>query len=209
MLTLNPFRREAPTCPGCSSRARIGRGRCLYCHAQVYIPILYFRMLWLLVVLSLAAIGTATFRRDHAGTWLLALLLAAIPLRLIFGILIVPWFELGAVRYSLPFPVWYVACCVTTLIYWEAWSWLHLGLGASKDEINENWDFFSVPLAWINSAFLIRSDKWPSDVIGIIMGNAFFYALGTFALYAGVRTRLNRNRAIRLNITDGKSEDEE
>ncbi len=61
-------------------------------------------MVWLLVVISMAAIGMATFRRDHAGTWLLALLFAVIPLRIVFGILIVPWFELGVVRYRLRFP---------------------------------------------------------------------------------------------------------
>jgi hypothetical protein len=81
-------------------------------------------------------------------------------------------------------------------------------LGASKAELNENWDFFSIPLGWINSAFVIRSDKWLSDVIGIIMANSVFPALVTFAVYMAVRARLNRNRAIRLNITDVGSEDE-
>jgi hypothetical protein len=98
---------------------------------------------------------------------------------------------------------------VFNIIYWQAWGWLHIALGASKDELNENWDFFSIPLAWINSVFLIRSDKWLSDVIGIIMGNSFFYAILTFALYKVVRTRLNRNRAILLNITDVESEDDQ
>jgi len=127
---------------------------------------------------------------------------------MIWGILIPPWIERGAFRAGLPFIAWYVGFSAMQIAYWTIWGWLHIGLSASKDELNENWDFFSVPLAWINSAFLIRSNKSLSDVFGIIIGNSFFYALGIFVVYTGVRARLNRNRAIRLNITDTDSVDE-
>jgi hypothetical protein len=205
----NPLRREVPVCPECKRIARIARGCCQWCGAEVRVPIAYFRWLGFLVLITLVALGTPTFNARHAGTWLLVLLFLAIPIRVIWGILIPPWIERGPFKPRLPFIVWYVSVCVMNIAYWTLWGWLHVGLGASKDELNDNWDIYSVPLAWVNTAFLIRSDKWLSDVIGIICGNSFFYALALFGLYTVVHARLNRNRAIRLNITDIESKDEQ
>ncbi|MBZ5664656.1 MAG: hypothetical protein LAO30_08650 [Acidobacteriia bacterium] len=181
----------------------------LWCDAEVHIPFVYFRWIWFLVLTTLVALGILTFNARHAGTWLLVLLFLSIPIRVIWGILIPPWIERGAFKAGLPFIAWYVTLCAFQIAYSLFWGWLHVGLGASKAELNENWDFFSIPLCWISSAFLVRSDKWLSDVIGIIVGNTFFEALGMFAVYTGVRARLNRNRAIRLNITDIEPRDEQ
>jgi hypothetical protein len=205
----NVLRREVPVCPECKRVARVARGRCLWCGAEVHIPVAYFRWLWFLVLTTLAVLGALTFRSRHAGTWLLVLLLLAIPIRFLWGIVVPPWFERGVFKAGLPFIAYYVSVCVLQVAYWSLWGWLHVGLGATKDELNDNWDVFSVPLAWINPAFLIRSDKWLSDVLGIIMGNSFFEALAFFVAYTAVRRRLNRNRAIQLNITDVESEDEQ
>ena len=205
----NPLRRELPVCPECRRAARVARGRCIWCGVQVHVPIAYFRWLWFLVVTTLTVVGALTFRSPHAGTWLLVLLLSAIPIRFLWGIVVPPWFERGPLKAGLPFIVYYVSVCALQIAYWSLWGWIHVGLGATKEELNDNWDIFSVPLAWINPAFLIRSDKWLSDVIGIIMGNSFFEALVLFLLYKGVHARLNRNRAIRLSITDTDSGDEQ
>lgn len=120
-----------------------------------------------------------------------------------------PWFECGTFKTGLPFVAYCVAVSFLQIGYWTLWGWLHIGLGASRDELNDNWDIYSVPLAWINPAFLIRSDKWLSDVSGTIMGNSIFEALVFFGLYTAVRARLDRNRAIRLKISDADSEDEQ
>jgi hypothetical protein len=203
----NPFRRETPKCPGCQRPAQIRRGRCAFCNVRVYIPRAYFRLIWLLVVVVLVATGAATYSRGHTGTWLLALLLSAIPLRIVFGFLIPPWFELGSIKYGLPFVLWYVAICVSNFLYWQIWGWSSLAL-VGKADARETMDFFSLPLIWISPSFYINSSRSFADVCGILFGNAFFYALATFVVYRVVNARLNRSRAIRLGISDADSEDE-
>jgi hypothetical protein len=109
-LMLNPLHRTVPVCPECGRTARIARGRCRWCDAEVYIPIAYFRWLWFLVATTLVGMGVLTFNAGHAGTWLLVLLVLAVPIRLIWGIVIPPWFELGSVKYGLP--LLRLVCCV-------------------------------------------------------------------------------------------------
>jgi hypothetical protein len=94
----NPLHREVPVCPECRRPACIRQGLCQYCGAEVYIPIAYFRWLWFLVLTTLAVLGVLTFRVNHAGTWLLILLFLAIPIRVLWGILIPPWIERGVSR---------------------------------------------------------------------------------------------------------------
>jgi hypothetical protein len=206
----NPFRRAVPRCPECGRPPRIGRdGKCLGCGERIYVPIAYFRWLWFLVFVTLVALAIPTFNGDHSGTWLLVLLVLAVPIRVIWGIIIPPWIERGAFKSEVPFIAFYGASCLMGIIYWTLWGWLHVGLGATKDELKDNWDIFSVPLGWIHPGFVIRSDKWLSDVFGTIMGNSFFGAVAIFFVYRVVRTRLNQNRAIRLDIADPNSKDGE
>src|SRR5262249_26228977 len=167
-----------------------------------YVPIAYFRLLWLLAFMTLGALGIPTFNSEHAGTWLLVLVLLALPSRMVWGLLVPPWIQRGVYKTGLPFIAWYFVASLTQFLMWSFWGWLHILLGASNAEMRENLDSFSLPLYWINSAFLIRPDKRFADVCGIILGNSFFYALVMFALYTGVHAKLNRNRAIQLNITD-------
>jgi hypothetical protein len=180
----------------------------VWCGTEIYVPVAYFRLLWLAVFVTMVALGAATFNSAHAGTWLLVLILLAVPVRMIWGILVPPWIERGVFKPRLPFIAWYVAVSLTQFVYWSLWGWLHILLGASKAELSENWDTFSLPLYWINSAFLIRPDKRFADVCGIILGNSFFYTLMLFALYSWVHAKLNRSRAITLSIMDPESEDE-
>ncbi len=205
----NPLHRELPVCPECKRIAGIVRGRCWCCGAKVHVPLAYFRWLWFLVVITLACLGSLTFNARHAGTWLLVLLFASVPIRLIWGALIPPWIERGSFKGDLPFIPYYLAICMIQIGYWTLWGWLHLGLGASKEELSDNWDMYSVPLAWINRSFLIRPDKWLSDVFGTIAGNSLFYAIIFFALYKAVSARLNRNRAIQLNLSEIEPRDEQ
>jgi hypothetical protein len=205
----NPLHRKVPRCPECERLARIAQGRCVWCDAQVYTPVNYFRWLWGLVWTTVGVLGALTFNATHAGTWLLVLLFSAIPIRIAWGILIPPWIEAGTSKNGLPFITWYWTVCVIQIITWTLFGGLQITLGASRSELNDNWDVVSVPLGWINSAFIVRPDKSLFDNFGIIAGNSFFPALATFLVYTAVRARLNRSRAIRINITDAEPKDEQ
>lgn len=205
---INPLKRNRPVCPGCKRPALIRLGRCCLCDAEVHFPAAYFRWLWFLTFLSLAGIGSFVLDSQHIGTWLLLLIILSLPVRIGWGFVIPPWLERGQYKNGWPFGFLYLAAFVTLFLEWTAWGWLHVGLGATRAELSENWFFFSIPLCWVSSKFLIRSDRWLSDAIGTILGNAFFYAVGAFALYRTVSSRLNRNRAIRLKITDSDPEGE-
>jgi hypothetical protein len=204
----NPFQRKPPVCPACKMPARIIRGSCSYCSAEVYVPLAYFRWIWLLAIAVLVVIGTITYDPDHPGGWLLWLICLSIPLRVVCGILIPPWFELGKFRSGIPFIFWYVAFIIFTFFYWQAWGWLSIVLRASRGDFADLMGIFSMPLCWVNSRFFIAPDRSFSDVCGILAGNSFFYALLVFLLYRGVHARLHANRVTRMNLAADGSEDE-
>jgi ammonia channel protein AmtB len=167
----------------------------------------YFRLLWLLTVVILGGAGAVTYSREHAGSWLLVLILTAIPLRVLLGVLLPPWFALGRPKSNLPFPVWYFSICLTMFLYWQFWGWSNLALGASQTEVAENLEFFSVPLCFASRSFLITPARTLPDVVGILFGNAFFYAIGMFIVYRAVHARLNRNRITQMNLSGADSDE--
>jgi hypothetical protein len=204
----NPLRRMKPVCPACKMSARIFRGRCSYCGAETYVPLAYFRWIWLLVIVVLIVIGTITYSHDHPGTWLLSLIFLSIPLRIVWSVLIPPWLELGRPKSGIPFLFWYVTCVTLAFLYWQAWGWLSIVLRASRGDFADLMGFFSMPLCWVNSRFFIAPDRSFSEVCGILAGNSFFYALLVFLLYRGVHARLHANRVTRMSLTPDSSEDE-
>ncbi len=206
---LSAYRRQIPLCPECRNPVRLFRGRCRNCGAAVHIPIAYFRMLWLLVLVTLAVAGMAAYSHEHPGAWLLALLCLAVPLRFVFGALVPPWFETGPGKDRLPFVSWYVFCCLFAFLYWQVWGWVHVLLGASKEEFGSAMGFFSMPLCWVNPRFFISTDRSFLDVCGILFGNALFGAILTFILYRGVHSRMRKNRVTQMNIEGGNSPDDE
>jgi hypothetical protein len=204
----NPLRRTMPVCPACKMSARIFRGCCAYCGAETYIPLAYFRWIWFLVIVVLIVIGTIADSHDHPGTWLLSLIFLSIPLRIVWSVLIPPWFELGRPKSGIPFLFWYVTCVTLAFFYWQAWGWLTILLRASRNDFNDMMGFFSMPLCWVNPRFFIAPDRSFWDVCGILAGNSFFYALLTFLLYRAVHARLRANRVTRMNLTADRSDDE-
>lgn len=82
-------------------------------------------------------------------------------------------------------------------------------LRASRDEIREGLDFFSLPLGWFSSGFVIHSQQRFADVCGVIFANAFFYAIPIFLLYHFGRFIIRRNRVTRMDLAAGSTSSEE
>jgi len=199
---LNPFRHRPPTCPECRSPARMLYGNCSYCSTQIHIPLAYFRWIWALVVTVLVAAGIPTYTEQHAGTWFLSLACTSLPLRIIAGYLIPPWFERGPVKLRLPFVGWYLTHFVFLFTYWTFLGWSHFALGASHRDIAELNAILSSPIGWINPAFFIVPSRSFADVCGILLGNSFFFAVATWFLYRGARFIMRRNRVTRINLSE-------
>jgi hypothetical protein len=205
----NPFRRQHPICPVCNMPARIFRGCCSYCEAEIYVPLLYFRWIWLLVVAALVVVGAITYNQVHPGAWLLGLVFLSIPLRIIFGLLVPPWFETHKLKSGIPFILWYVSFSIFLFIYWQVLGWTNILLGASRSEFNDTMGFFSMPLCWVNPRFFITPERSFLDVCGILAGNSFFFAVLAFVAYRAVHARLLANGITRMNLTTEVSKDEE
>lgn len=201
---LNPFQRVKPACPVCDSGSfeTGGHGilRCAGCGTDLHVPWAHDRWIWGLVVVALALIGSLTFSHEHAGAWLLMLIVGSIPLRVFAGRLIPPWLESGKQRSRLPFLFWYLIYAVGLPLYVLAMGWFHVLTGGSQGEISEFLVDISIPMAWISSDFLLDSNKSFFDVCGVILGNSFFYAAFSFAAWRGVRSRLKRNRVTAMNL---------
>ncbi len=197
----NPFHRSVPTCPACQFPLRLFRGGCAHCRAPLYIPSSYFRWVWLLVLAVLTALAIPTYTSEHAGTWFLELLLIALPVRLICGVLVPPPFECGQQRSKLPFVAWYVACCLMIFVYWTGFGWTHILLGASKDELRDNLNFFSLPLGMVSRGFVLAPQRTFVDVCGILLANCFFYARVLFLLHKFGAFLIRRNRVTRMDLS--------
>lgn len=78
-------------------------------------------------------------------------------------------------------------------------SWLAYRLGQSPGDVREATDMFSVPLAWVNSAFIITPARSLTAVFGIVFANCFFYAAALLAILRIVQSRL-RQRVTQIGI---------
>lgn len=209
----NPFKRNRPECPVCHHggfvRERFGSLMCGSCGIEVRIPDAYARRMWLLVLTALTVLAVPTYNHRHAGTWLLLLILTALPVRVFLGRLIPPWLEVGKPRSRLSFVVWCILMAVGMPLITIVWGWLHVLLGNRRELL----DFVvasSFPLAWISRDFLLDSNKSFFDACGVVLGNSFFYALWGFIAYRSMHAVMRRSRPTKINI-DGSSvgDDEE
>ncbi|GEM_PF-2896465 len=73
--------------------------------------------------------------------------------------------------------------------YGFAMSWLAYLLGQSPQDLREANEMVSIPLAWVNSAFIIRPTTSLSAVFGIVFANCFFYAAALLAILRFVQSR--------------------
>lgn len=70
--------------------------------------------------------------------------------------------------------------------------WCAYLLGHSPQDVREATDMFSMPLAFVNSAFLIRPTSSFAAVFGIVFANCFFYAAVLLAIVRIVQNRLHQ-----------------
>lgn len=208
----NPFRRVKPNCPVCGrpflAAREHGPLRCALCASQVYVPVAYARWIWFAESVVLSVIGIFTHNAQHPGIWILLLLLSAVPLRILLGILIPPWFQAKKDRFGFPFLLWYACFAITMPLSWIAMGWFLVLTGSSKSELQETLVALSLPLAWISSEFLLNPSKEFLDVCGVVLGNSFFYALATFLVWRAAHSVIHRNRVTAMNI-EGRAEDDD
>lgn len=70
-------------------------------------------------------------------------------------------------------------------------------------------EMFSTPLAWVNPAFLIRTNSTFLRALGIVFANTFFYAAILTALVTFVRNRMRRSSVLEMGIYGTIPKDEE
>ena len=87
--------------------------------------------------------------------------------------------------------IWFVLTFYL-VTYGFAMGWLAYLLGQSPQDLREANEMFSVPLAWMNSAFIIRPTTSLPAVFGIMFANCFFYAAALLAVLRFVQSRLRQ-----------------
>jgi hypothetical protein len=101
-------------------------------------------------------------------------------------------------------------CALTMYLYgFVMMGWEALIVGASKQELYEHLDLLSVPLGWVNRAFVIRPGRSFFAVCGIIICNSYLYALILLPIYKVVHNALRRDRVTQLGINQQSGEQED
>jgi hypothetical protein len=74
-------------------------------------------------------------------------------------------------------------------------------LGSSQRDLREIVDLWSLPLGWVNPAFIVRPERNFVAVLGIVAANSYFYTLGIMLTYEVVHGLLQRNRITQLSLS--------
>src|SRR5215471_7380216 len=87
------------------------------------------------------------------------------------------------------------------LAYGFIMGWGAFLTGSPAGEVRETVDMWSYPLAWANSAFIVRPDKSFVVVLGIVTANSYFYTLAVTLAFKVVHGILQRSRITELGIS--------
>lgn len=68
---------------------------------------------------------------------------------------------------------------------------------------------WSIPLGFVNHAFVIRPEKDLVEVIGIVSANAYFWTLGLVLIFKFVHIRMRHNRVTELALSGSSVEEED
>lgn len=200
------------TCPRCGEpidRRRLNEWVCPSCQARIGIAHSYQRCVDLLTFAWIVLLGIVTHRSASDGTWLLGIILSAIPFWIAFIVLVPPWLKQGSNQPRVTIVSSFLGAAMTIfLVEFLGFTAVILLLGSKRD-LQEHLDMLSWPLAWINPNFLITPDKALSDVCGVILGNSFFFGLLLFACYQAVRWAFRRARVQRLWLSGTNPTDDD
>lgn len=188
--------RNGPVCPECGVFVRFSRKQA--------------RRNALIAYSMLAVIGFLTYTPNVTGSWLLFLLLLGIPVRWVCGSFSQPELEIGVPQPRLTYTGAVIGCAFTIFaIEFVALVAMMMLVGGTGRDLQEQLEFLSVPLAWINTHFLLTRNSSFLDVCGVILGNSFFYGAVLYSCYFFVRRAFHRSRVTQISISDGSIEDED
>jgi hypothetical protein len=191
--------------------ACIWQGQCIYCGTEIYIPVAYYRWLWVLTIAIVAVLGIGTYNPAPSGTWFLILLLLLVLARLLLGILIPPWVERGIPKEHVSFSLLYIAFSTVLLMECILLGVAHFVLGGSENEVREMLQAATAPLGLVHPAFWLTSARNFADWSGIFLANSLVDTVVLYSLYVAVHRVLERGKYIQIEIngTESDSEDEQ
>lgn len=204
-------------CPACTRLVHLVVNRetgllcCPECGRALHVPAWHF---WRVVLLAFAASLFASqaigLRAYAAVAWVPLFVLALIAgFRLMPPRLAVrastarkpeePWRRTARL-----FLIMWVALTFFLVAYGFVLGWSARLLGGAPRDLSETdvfFDFFSVPLGWLNPAFVIRPYTSFVATLGIVFANSFFYAAGLLAVFRIVHAFMRRNCVTQLGIS--------
>ena len=213
-------------CPHCGEHLNLNRlniygvSKCPVCESVLAVSRLYRVVTWLLIIgASLLLASLFRVKAYTAVTWI-PLLLTSVALVTTFATVwfpprvglvpmdavekrTEPWFR--NLRLLLGF---WLGQTFFLLAYGFIAGWASYLLGGTQGDIREVCDFFSLPLAWVNSRFEISQTISLPALLGIVFADWFFYAVTYTALTRIVQSRL-RKPFTKLGISAIRPDDDD
>jgi hypothetical protein len=204
------------TCPQCGERIwrgalsmSLNKRECPYCRAHVRIANSYELFIGAVAITSAALVGIATHTQSSDGTWLLGMIAAMIVSYVVLLVSTPPWLKLGSYQSK-----WTVAVSFLRITTYMSFFGLLALAGfslhaASKEDLQENLEMLSVPLASISRNFLLSPESSLTDICGVVLGNSFLYGLVILACYKFVHRKFRRARVTQLSLSAKNPTDED
>jgi uncharacterized membrane protein required for colicin V production len=148
-------------------------------------------------------VGAVTHQTGSSGGWLLGVILTTLVFWFFFLAGIPPWLQKGRSPSQALFLGLWVSAAIGALVFqFVGFSIVRILLGGSQEEWRQHIDFLSFPLALMDRNFQLTPAHSFFDLCGVLVGNAFFYALSVYLCYHPVRSAFRRNLPTRLSISE-------
>jgi hypothetical protein len=209
-------------CPGCGQEipplpSNGFRYDCPRCQGVIALSRRYLLGSYVLgFVLSLAIAKLLRLTAAAAPLWVLIFTVSFIVATQLTALVISPY-EVS--KYAAPPPgpiarniklflgIWF-AIVALVLLEGYVFGWLAYIIG-SRQEVIESIDLWSVPLGFVNPAFVVRPEKDLVEVIGIVSANGYFWAMGLTLVFKFVHSRMRNSRVTELAISGSSVEEED